>query len=105
MEQQNTQIARYMLSLYPEFEDYETLSRYLEEKCRITGDHFLSEFRSESEYTPEYTEESRCDVFSEVKEILTSKNAMFAGYFAGFLVKKYKALSDAAEAGRLLLDQ
>ena len=104
MEQQNTQIARYMLSLYPEFEDYETLSRYLEEKCRITGDHFLSEFRSESEYTPEYTEESRCDVFSEVKEILTSKNAMFAGYFAGFLVKKYKALSDAAEASEICSD-
>lgn len=104
MNQQNTQIVKYMLSLYPEFKDYETLDKYLEENCRLTGDYFLSKFRSENEYSAEFSDNDTESVHSKVTAILNEQNAMFSEYLSLFIEKKYTDLLNAAEKSGICKD-
>ena len=44
---ENSQITNYMLSLYPEFKNYDELEKFLIENCSLSGDFLINEFRKE----------------------------------------------------------
>lgn len=97
MNKLNTQIAEYMLSLYPEFDDYNTLEKHLEENCNISAEHFLTEFRRDcfKEYD-ESADENKA--LTEVVKILERHNLRFRSYFAGFIADSYGKIFSVAES-------
>ncbi len=100
MNKLNTQIADYMLSLYPEFDDYNTLEKHLEENCRISADYFLTEFRRDCR-RDFGVGESENNAYSEVMSILGGHNLRFRGYFARFIADSYGSIISAAQQSEI----
>lgn len=94
MKVRNSQITDYMLSLYPEFDNYSSLEKFLVENCNLSGDYFIDEFMRECMENGSDIPEST-DGYEKVLDILRANDLKFAPYFAGFIGKHYSRIYNA----------
>ncbi len=95
MKVENSQITNYMLSLYPEFKNYDELEKFLIGNCSLSGDFLINEFRKEcKEDDAENILKNEC--YEKTLSILKENNLRFSSYFAAFISEKYPEIYSAA---------